>query len=220
MVRRAMLIGLALLFVPHSAYSERSRAVAQWGTYGAHLFMTENERAQWDALESDVEVARFIEEFWARRDPTPGTPENEFRKEIESRIAVADEQFGRRKGRPADRGEAFILFGPPDEIRYGVPRGPRGGSMFQNWEHGASWQDQGAAGAGFASPLRASGWELWIYRGERASRMGFEDDFVIFFMDGRFMSTQYHVLRIATRAVVRDAVRLSDATASSPEPQP
>ncbi len=59
----------------------------------------------------------FIEEFWARRDPTPETGINEYRQEYEARIKRAGELF-QGEGRPGwltDRGRIHVLFGPPFE---------------------------------------------------------------------------------------------------------
>lgn len=61
---------------------------------------------------------RFIEEFWQRRDPTPGTEENEFREAYYQRIDEANRLFrGARPGWLQDRGQFYVLFGPPDERR-------------------------------------------------------------------------------------------------------
>jgi len=59
----------------------------------------------------------FIMDFWARRDPDPSTPENEFRTQYYTRLAVADKTF--RTGIPGwmtDRGRIFILLGPPMDV--------------------------------------------------------------------------------------------------------
>jgi len=58
------------------------------------------------------------ERFWARRDPVPATPINEFREAFFERVRIATEQFG-EPGRPGwrtDRGEVFIVLGRPDMV--------------------------------------------------------------------------------------------------------
>ncbi|MGB9893939.1 MAG: GWxTD domain-containing protein, partial [Candidatus Saccharicenans sp.] len=63
------------------------------------------------------ERGKFIEEFWKRRDPTPNTPENEFKTEYFRRIRQANQYFNER-GRPGwltDRGKVWIILGRPDE---------------------------------------------------------------------------------------------------------
>src|SRR6202034_441218 len=60
----------------------------------------------------------FIDEFWLRRDPTPGTVGNEFKDEHYRRIAYANEHFASQiPGWKTDRGRIYITFGPPDEIQ-------------------------------------------------------------------------------------------------------
>lgn len=59
----------------------------------------------------------FIEDFWKRRDPDPGTEENEYREAYYQRIDDANRLFkgGGRPGWLQERGRIYILFGPPDE---------------------------------------------------------------------------------------------------------
>ena len=69
--------------------------------------------------------SKFIEEFWLRRDPTPGTERNEYRDAYLERIEKANHLFkGGRSGWLQDRGHIYILFGPPDE-RVTNPMGGR-----------------------------------------------------------------------------------------------
>lgn len=58
------------------------------------------------------------EEFWRERDPTPGTPRNEFLEEHERRFRYANERFGvaLTDGWRTDRGRIFILYGEPDQV--------------------------------------------------------------------------------------------------------
>lgn len=61
--------------------------------------------------------AKFIEEFWRRRDPTPETEVNEFRQAYYTRMAIADRAF--QAGVPGwktDRGRIYILLGPPTDV--------------------------------------------------------------------------------------------------------
>ena len=83
------------------------------------------------------ERAAFREEFWKRRDPDPGTEENEFKEKYYSRIEEANRLF--TAGRPGwltDRGEIYVLLGPPTNIdRYPMGRGP-GGRPTEIWYYG------------------------------------------------------------------------------------
>jgi len=63
----------------------------------------------------------FLFEFWKRRDKTPDTPDNEFKKEHYQRFNIANRQFStktddRTDGWKTDRGRIYIKYGPPDEI--------------------------------------------------------------------------------------------------------
>lgn len=70
-------------------------------------------------LQTDRERDLFIEAFWRHRDPTPGTLENEFKKEHYRRINYANHFFGRgipKPGWKTDRGRVYIILGEPNDI--------------------------------------------------------------------------------------------------------
>jgi len=78
-----------------------------------------DERDAFLRLQTDSERAEFVKQFWLHRDPTPGTPENEFKDEHYRRIAYANLHFPTATGKAGwktDRGRIYIRFGPPDEI--------------------------------------------------------------------------------------------------------
>ena len=71
-------------------------------------------------LQTDRERDLFVEAFWKQRDPTPGTPENEFKTEHFRRLGYADRYLGRdapRPGRKTDRGRFYIILGEPNDIQ-------------------------------------------------------------------------------------------------------
>ncbi len=81
--------------------------------------ITPLEREVFLKLETDRERELFIEAFWKHRDPTKGTPENEFRKEHERRVDYANRVLGRGSPKPGwktDRGYVYILLGEPTSI--------------------------------------------------------------------------------------------------------
>lgn len=86
----------------------------------------------------EKERARFKEEFWKRRDPDPETEINELKDMYFSRMEEANRLFS--SGRPgwlSDRGEIYILLGPPTNIdRYPMGHGP-GGRPTEIWYYGA-----------------------------------------------------------------------------------
>src|SRR5690606_20452306 len=56
--------------------------------------------------------------FWEKKDPTPGTEQNEFRDVFFERVRYANERFGvLEPGWKSDRGRVYIRYGPPDEIQ-------------------------------------------------------------------------------------------------------
>ena len=62
---------------------------------------------------------RFLA-FWKKRDPTPGTLENERMQEYYIRIDYANRHYtGNNSGWETDRGHTLVLYGEPDEIASG-----------------------------------------------------------------------------------------------------
>jgi GWxTD domain-containing protein len=96
----------------------RSTALFLWLDEDVVYIITPAERAVYQALRTDEERQAFVGQFWARRDPTPGTPANEFRDEHYRRFDDANRKFAARgvPGWKTDRGRFFIMWGPPDEI--------------------------------------------------------------------------------------------------------
>jgi len=70
------------------------------------------------------ERARFIAEFWKRRDLDPATEVNEYKNEYLKRIEEAKHLFteGGTLGWLTDRGRIYVLLGPPEQ-REAYPRG-------------------------------------------------------------------------------------------------
>jgi GWxTD domain-containing protein len=116
--------------------------------------MMKQEKTDWASVKTDDEAKAFIELFWARRDPTPDTPVNELRQQIETRIAEADKRFGQRKmpGSHTDRGLVHTLLGEPTQIVTSV----------------ASPRESGRTLSQFQRPIHV---ERWIYRNEAAERV-------------------------------------------------
>ncbi len=80
-----------------------------------------------DNRERDI----FIDTFWRFRDPTPGTPQNEFREEIIKRFDYANFRLGSGAGRPGwmtDQGRIYMILGPPVSIE----RNPSSREIFPN----------------------------------------------------------------------------------------
>jgi GWxTD domain-containing protein len=100
---------------------------SKWLDEDVIYIIDDAERAAFQGLTTDEERNRFIEQFWLRRNPTPGSPQNKFKEEHYRRIAYANQHFRTASGAPGwqtDRGHMYIVYGPPDGIE-SHPKGPQ-----------------------------------------------------------------------------------------------
>jgi GWxTD domain-containing protein len=112
---------------------ELKGAYRTWLNQDVVWIITDEESRAFKNLSNDEERDAFIEQFWLRRNPTPDSPENEFREEHYRRIAYANEHFAAGKpGWKTDRGHIYIAFGKPDSI----DSHPSGGSYQRPMEEG------------------------------------------------------------------------------------
>ena len=89
----------------------------KWIEEEVPYIITNEEKAAFKKLTTDDEREQFIEGFWDRRNPNPGSPENEFKEEYYRRIAYANEHYASGiPGWKTDRGRIYIMYGPADEI--------------------------------------------------------------------------------------------------------
>ena len=96
---------------------EISKTYKKWLDEDVRWIITDEEREAFRKLSNDEERDAFIEAFWQRRDPTPDTPENEFKEEHYQRMAYANEHFAAGiPGWKTARGRIYIMYGKPDEI--------------------------------------------------------------------------------------------------------
>lgn len=91
------------------------------------LIASREEKAMLDTLEFDAREA-FIEDYWLRHDPTPGTPENEKRVEHVRRVGNAMVLFSDAVQPWDTRGEVYVRYGEPrhrsrsDNMRFETDR--------------------------------------------------------------------------------------------------
>ena len=91
----------------------------RWLNEDVAYIVTNEERSAFKNLKTDGERETFIEQFWQRRDPTPGTARNEFKEEHYRRIAYTNLHFTDPAGLPGwktDLGRIYIMYGPPDSV--------------------------------------------------------------------------------------------------------
>ena len=104
-----------------------------WLEQDVRWIITDTEAQAFKHLSNDEERDSFIENFWQRRNPNPDSPDNEYRDEVYSRIAYANEHFAAGKpGWMTDRGHIYIAYGKPDDI----DSHPSGGSYQRPMEEG------------------------------------------------------------------------------------
>jgi GWxTD domain-containing protein len=112
-------------------------AFQHWVNEEVTYIITDAERNAFNQLQSNEEREKFIEQFWERRNPTPGGVENAFRAEHYRRIAFANDHFPANSGIPGwknDRGRIYITFGPPDEID-SHPAGSATMPPYEDWRY-------------------------------------------------------------------------------------
>jgi GWxTD domain-containing protein len=86
--------------------------------------------------------AKFLAEFWRRRDPTPQTPINEAREQFYRAIQTANQRFGEEgrdieQGWRTDRGRIFLKRGDPLETKRREAKGRQPALwMWSYAEHG------------------------------------------------------------------------------------
>jgi len=131
----------------HAVRQELKGAYKSWLEQDVPYIISSEESRAFKSLSNDEERDSFIENFWLRRNPTPDSPDNEFREEHYRRIAYANEHFAAGKpGWKTDRGWVYIAHGPPDSIdshpsggTYDRPPAEGGGTTstfpFETWHY-------------------------------------------------------------------------------------
>lgn len=121
-----------------------------WAKGPVRWLLLPAEQRELRQLRSDAEFAVFRREFWRRRDPDPGTPDNRAHELFLERVEAADRAYGEEgvRGSLTDPGRAQVLLGPPPLIRHGTRNAPA-------WRHAASGAEP--------MPVRRVVVEEWVY---------------------------------------------------------
>jgi GWxTD domain-containing protein len=111
---------LALLFSLHLfAATKKPQLPAQykkWLDQDVLYIITDEERKAFLVLNTDDEREKYIENFWAIRNPIHGSDRNPYKEEHYARMEYANSHFGLESSTPGwmtDMGRAYILFGAP-----------------------------------------------------------------------------------------------------------
>jgi GWxTD domain-containing protein len=179
-----LLAALSLFATLSSALQEWPRGPVQW-------IMTKDEQRAWSQVRNDQEANDFIDLFWARRDPSPGTERNEFRDQFEQRVRAVDRSFsaGKKRGALTDMGRIWIVLGQPKEsssVTAGVAGSNPNGGQGQGFTPDASRSADDRATFGPASNLgvvaRASARNSFTY--DNWLPLGLSKPEIVFIEDG------------------------------------
>ena len=113
----ALVVGLGLL-VGSPSWAKTNSDLRKWAEGPIRYIARKDEVKHFKSLETDEAMAIFIEKFWRRRDPTPGTLTNEYREIFWRRVQESNNSFvdSTKPGWMTDRGKIWILYGPPTDI--------------------------------------------------------------------------------------------------------
>src|SRR5471032_495969 len=108
---RILIVSAAVAIIAASAFAQLSAENRDWAKGPAQFILTAQEQQQWNQIKTDADAKAFQDLFWAKRDPSAGTPANEYRDSFMQAVKYADDHFaeGRRAGSLTDRGRVLIL---------------------------------------------------------------------------------------------------------------
>jgi GWxTD domain-containing protein len=122
------------------------KADDRWADGPIQWIITPEERAAWSGLTDGAERAEFVEKFWEKRNPKPGSNDNTARTGFDRRVAFADSYFRldeQQRGSLTDPGMVFVLLGPPTR----TGRKPIMANEERSISNGASLDEQWWMGA-------------------------------------------------------------------------
>src|SRR6185295_1707811 len=153
-IRRTLL--LAVLVWParpaHAIAADERTTDARRFPRLVRLLLLPEERTLVEGLKDDKDRREFQKIFWARRDPTRGTAENEVEANARAVWKRADDLFSyaNQKGAETGCGQVLLLLGRPEEVRGpDAVRAPDVGARFDDLDY----LRQGGRQA-----------ETWVYR--------------------------------------------------------
>src|SRR5687767_3783735 len=118
--RRSSAVIIALCWLgPGAALAQKLDKDAKKWLEDVRPIILPDEEKTYRQLKDKADREEFQKIFWARRDPTPETPQNEFQDAFARNKTEADAQY-RVAGTPGsqtDCGRVYLLFGKPDEIK-------------------------------------------------------------------------------------------------------
>jgi len=118
-----LLLLLASLAAPVRAATDEDWEAPEkkWIKGPVSYLATDEEEKAFRKAETEADRKALIDAFWARRDPSAGTPENEFRDRFYQRVASADGSLRAQKipaGWKSELGRVLILLGQPASTKF------------------------------------------------------------------------------------------------------
>ena len=198
---------LVLCLLASPAFGELSQPLKEWGAGPAQWIMTPDEQRAWRKITTDTEANNFIDLFWVRRDPSPGTAANEFHDEFDNRVAFSDKTFKekRKRGAMSDRGRVYIVLGAATNMNAAMRQ--------TNAQQGV----QGAGSANDPSGGRQMGEkDIWIWEQRDARKFEMGRIEVVFIEDATTRSKRRDPQRtdfgLANTVAIRKAIVNPDLT--------
>jgi len=124
-LRLLLIFAIAVLLAPLTE-AQLSSEYAGWADGPEGFFLTKKEKKEWGKVATDGEAKRFIELFWARRNPEVSNPYNSFKAEFDAKVKFADDNFSYpgHRGSLSDRAKVLILMGRPEHRQVRGPAQP------------------------------------------------------------------------------------------------
>lgn len=151
-----LMFGFAVLGFAGSKYEK-------WVKEDVKVLITDQEKETFSKLKTDEEKEQFITNFWTRRDPSPATSENEFRKEYEERFKSVDSR--------TNEGQTVLLLGEPDARKSDwrsagghLPHYSPADGMTVTYIDGREIRVAGSVGPHLGGSLRSEWIETFVYR--------------------------------------------------------
>lgn len=107
-----------------AAKKKKMDKYTHWLKEEVALLISKEEQAEFMKLKTDEEKDKFIEIFWAKRDPSPATKENDFKDIWYERLEYVNKTYtrGHKKRWHSDMGRVYMFFGPPSQTTATAPR--------------------------------------------------------------------------------------------------
>lgn len=117
-----------------TTHAQLSPEYKKWVNEDVLWIIKRQERVEFFKLATDDQRDQFVADFWAARNPTPGSQDNPFKREHYRRLSYANEHFATGiPGFLTDRGRVYIVYGPPDRID--PHPSPSDGYPYEVWQY-------------------------------------------------------------------------------------